>query len=67
MSNPIYQQYGNVPNGMDAVMKRFGEFRRTFSGDPQQVVQQLLNSGRITQEQVNNAARIANQMMKYMK
>ena len=67
MSNPIYQQYGNTQVGGNDVMRRFEQFRRTFNGNPQQIVQSMLNSGRFTQEQVNNAARIANQMLKYMK
>ena len=66
MSNPIYQQYGNQ-GGMQNIINRFDQFRRTFSGNPQQMVQNMLNSGRITQEQFNNAARMANEMMKYMK
>lgn len=67
MSNPIYQQYGNQRTGMSDIMTRFNQFRRTFNGNPQQIIQNMLNSGRITQEQVNNAAQMANEMMKYMK
>ncbi len=67
MSNPIYQQYGNQRTGMSDIMTRFNQFRRTFNGNPQQIIQNMLNSGRITQEQVNNAAQMANQMMKMFK
>lgn len=62
--NPVYQQYGKQPNDL---MTRFQQFRQQFSGDPQKIVQEMLNSGKITQEQVNQAAQMANQMMRFMK
>ncbi len=64
MSNPIYQQYGN---GNNDFMSRFQQFKKTFSGNPQQMIQQMLNSGRITQEQLNTAMMKANAFMKLMK
>lgn len=50
MSNPLYQMMQqNAPqNGMTQLIQRFNQFRRTFSGDPRQQVQNLLNSGRVT-------------------
>ena len=42
-------------NNMQNVLSQFYKFRNTFSGDPKQQVQQLLNSGKITQEQYNVA------------
>lgn len=46
-------------------MQRFKEFVRQFqqSGqNPQQVVQQLLNQGKMTQDQFNHLRNIANQI-----
>ena len=60
--NPLFKQYGQ----QNDIMKRFAEFQRTFKGDPQQMVQQLLNSGRVTQEQVNKAAEMANRLSRMM-
>lgn len=57
--NPLYQQM--QPNNMN-VLQRFQQFRNTFRGDPQQQVQQLLNSGRVSQQQYDNAVRMANQL-----
>ena len=63
--NPVYQQYGKQqPND---ILTRFQQFKQQFSGDPQKIVQEMLNSGKITQEQVNQAAQMANQMMRFMK
>ena len=56
--NPLY---GNN------VLQRFNQFRQNFKGDPQQQIQQMLNSGRITQQQYNNAVQMANQLMKFIK
>ena len=47
-------------------LSRFNQFRQTFSGNPQQQIQQMLNSGRITQAQYNNAVNMANQMAKML-
>lgn len=43
------------------VMQRFMQFRQQFQGDPRQQVQQLLNSGKISQQQYNQAVQMANQ------
>jgi hypothetical protein len=59
--NTLYQQMNN--NGF---MARFSQFKQMFKGDPQQQVQQLLNSGRISQEQYNAAVQKANTLAKMM-
>lgn len=57
--NPIYQQMTgqSVPN----VVQRFQQFRQMFTGDPRQQVQRLLDSGKVTQTQYNQAVQMANQ------
>lgn len=65
MSNPLYQQFGNQPQ--NNFMQRFQQFQRMFNGNPQQMIQRMLNSGQITQEQFNNAVKQANEMMKMFK
>ena len=62
MANPLYEQF-NQMNGSN-IMTQFNAFRRSFNGNPQQVIQQMLNSGRITQEQLNSAMQRANQMVR---
>jgi hypothetical protein len=46
---------------------RFNQFRQMFSGNPQQQIQQMMNSGRISQEQYNQAVQQANQLYKSLK
>ena len=61
MSNPLFQMMGG--GGMqNNIMQRFQQFRQMFQGDPKQQVQQLLNSGKVSQEQYNQAVQMANQL-----
>lgn len=65
MSNPLYDQFGN--KGGNDFISQFNQFKKSFSGNPQQMIQQMLNSGKITQDQLNSAMQRANQLMKLMK
>lgn len=66
--NPIYQQYGKQMNmPVSDFVTRFQQFQKTIQGNPQQMVQQMLSSGKISQEQFNQAVQIANQMMRFIK
>ena len=57
--NPLFQQMqGNT------LIERFKQFQQTFKGNPQQQVQQLLNTGRISQSQYNQAVQMAQQLQK---
>jgi hypothetical protein len=61
--NPIYQQ---MNNGSNDFLSRFNYFRQSFKGDPQQQVQQLLNSGKVSQEQYNAAVQKAQQLSRIL-
>ena len=63
MSNPLFGMMQNQNNG---IMKRFQQFQQMFKGDPRQQVQQMLNSGKISQQQYNNAVQMANQFARMM-
>ena len=47
-------------------MTRFNQFRNMFSGDPRQQVQQLLNSGKVSQSQYNEAVKRADELFKML-
>ena len=53
-------------NNMSNLIQRFQQFRQTFSGDPRQQIQQLLDSGRVTQSQYNQAVQMAQQFQKML-
>ena len=59
--NPLYNF------NMQNIMNRFEQFKSMFSGNPQQQVQQMLNSGQITQSQYNNAVQKANELYRMMR
>ena len=58
MSSPIYGLMNKQNNGF---LSQFQQFKSTFKGDPGQALNQLLRSGKVTQEQLNRATQIANQ------
>ena len=66
MPSPLFNAFGNQNNNMSDLVNRFNQFKKTFNGNPQQMVQQLLNSGRMTQEQFNQYKQMAEQMRKLM-
>lgn len=67
MSNPLFQQLGgNQPNNNN-LLSRFRQFKSQFQGDPQQKVQELLNSGQMTQAQFNQFAQIYQQYKGFFK
>lgn len=64
MANQLYNEMnGNQPNNF---FQRFNQFRQTFSGNPQQQIQRMLNSGQISQEQYNKAVQQAQNIMRML-
>lgn len=58
MSNNLYNSFGSQNN--NPLLQRFNEFKRSFTGNPQEQIQQMLNSGKISQAQYNQAVQKAN-------
>jgi len=65
MSNPLFGMFGNQ-TPMNGMMQRFQQFQQMFRGDPKQQVQQMLNSGKVSQAQYNQAVQMANQLQRMM-
>lgn len=53
----MFNPFANIAQ----TMQQFQQFKQSFQGDPSQQVQQLLNSGQMTQEQLNQIMPIAQQ------
>jgi len=68
MANPLFGMLGgnNASGNMTNLMRQFQQFKNTFQGNPQQQVQQLLNSGRISQDQYNAAVQQAKALQKML-
>ena len=61
--NPLYEQM-NGQAGQNNFLQKFMQFKQSFKGNPQEQIQQLLNSGKVTQEQYNAAVQKAQMLQK---
>jgi len=58
MSNNLYNSFGPQNN----FVAQFNNFKKSFTGNPRDQIQQMLNSGKISQAQYNQAVQKANQI-----
>ena len=65
MSNPLFGMMQNQ-TPVNGIMQRFQQFQRMFKGDPRQQVQQMLNSGKVSQTQYNQAVQMAQQISRML-
>ena len=68
MSNQIFDAFNKQnQNGLGVLETQFSEFAKQFKNQsnisPRERVQQLLDSGQMTQEQFNNLRSMANRLM----
>ena len=71
MPNPLFNALGGgkMPGPMgqfQQMMQQFQQFRANFQGDPKQEVQKLLQSGAMSQEQLNQLQAMAKQFQSLM-
>lgn len=70
MSNPLFQMFGcGMPmggNGPMQMMQQFVQFKQNFKGDPKAEVQKMLQSGRISQAQLDQAQQMAQQFQRML-
>ena len=65
MGNPLYNPQQNNPyTNMIGQIMQFGQ---TIKGDPKQMVEQLLASGQMSQQELNKYSQMAQQIMPFMK
>ena len=73
MGNSILNnRQSNVPQGQNnafnpQMIQQFNQFRRTFNGNPQQAVMNMLRQGMMTNAQFQQLAQMANQFQNFMK
>lgn len=61
--NELYRQQVQQ-NPMNGFLQRFQQFRQGMTKDPKEQIQQLMNSGKVSQAQYNGAYQLANQLMR---
>lgn len=60
-NNSIYQMFGSMQN----FQNQLDRFKQNLGGaDPQKMVQHLLDSGQMSQQQFNIISQLANQIMR---
>lgn len=58
--NPLFNIFGGQQGPFNNnIINQFNQFQSTFQGDPKQKVQDLLNSGQMSQEQFNQLSSMA--------
>lgn len=60
--NPLLEQMSQ-----NNIISQFEKFKSTFNGNPRDIVQGLLNTGQMTQEQFNILSEQATQLQKMLK
>ena len=66
MANNLFNALGGnqqQSDPMQAFLQQFNQFRQSFRGDPKQEVMNLLQSGRMTQQQFNQLGQAANRLL----
>lgn len=63
MSNPFMAALGGTRNdgGFGKMVQAFQQFRASFRGDPKAEVEKLLQSGQMSQQQLNQLQALAQQ------
>ena len=70
MSNPLFNALGGVMpqgNGPMQMIQQFMQFKQNFKGDPKAEVEKMLQSGRISQQQLNQVQQMAGQFQHMLK
>lgn len=70
MSNPLFNALGggmSQGSGPMQIVQQFMQFKQNFKGDPKEEVQKMLQSGRISQQQLNQVQQMAGQFQNLLK
>lgn len=72
MANPLFQALGGgqMPGQMGQfqnMVQQFRQFQQTFQGNPKAEVEKLVQSGRISQQQLNQLQQAANQFRQLLR
>ena len=70
MSNPLFNALGGgLPqgNGPMQMIQQFMQFKQSFKGDPKAEVEKMLQSGKISQQQLNQVQQMAGQFQNLLK
>lgn len=73
MANALFNIIGNIPSNNPTplgnfanMMQQFMQFKANFQGDPKAEVERLLQSGRMSQAQLNQLQNVARQFAQFI-
>ena len=70
MSNPLFNALGGgmtQGNGPMQMMQQFMQFKQNYKGNPKAEVEKMLQSGKISQQQLNQVQQMAGQFQHMLK
>lgn len=72
MANPIFNQVSGSTPGMNpfqnmtVFFQQLNEYKNGLNGDPNQILQNMIQSGRIPQDKLNSAMQAAQQIRRFI-
>lgn len=66
MPNPIFNALGGAQGGPGGMLQQLQQFMQTFKGNPKDEAMKLIQTGQISQRDLNNMQAMANQIQNMM-
>lgn len=66
MSNRLFQAMGNIGNPYAQLTGEINKFAQSINGNPQQMVQRLLDTGEMSQAEFNRLSQMARQIAPFI-
>ena len=66
MNSSLFNALNGAQKGPMNIIQHFMQFKKNFKGNPQQQIQQMLNSGKVSQAQYNAAVQKAQMLQKML-
>ena len=66
MNNSLFNLYGNQ-NNVPPIVAEITRFRNSFQGNPKAEIEKMMQNGQLSQEQFNEYAQMANQLVQFIK
>ncbi len=66
MNSSLFNALNGTQKGPMNIVQQFMQFKKNFKGNPQQQIQQMLNSGKVSQAQYNAAVQKAQMLQKML-
>lgn len=61
--NPLFKQYGGNQGQNSGILQQFGQFMEQMKGkNPNDLINQLVNDGKVNEDQLNQVKKRAQQM-----